>query len=190
MKKGVVVIISGPSGSGKTTLYNKLLQDPQFKEKLIKSISVTTRKSRRGEVNGRDYIFVSREEFLYKKRAGHFLEYQKVFKNYYGTPRKNVVAALGQGKNVLLCIDVKGAKIVLKKMPQAVTVFIKTPSLASLKSRLLKRGSEIRQVIALRLKVAREELKEAQYYKYIIINDDLNKAFRKLKSIILREIHS
>ncbi len=184
-----MIILSGPSGSGKTTLYSKLLIDPRLKNRLIKSVSVTTRPQRPGEINGRDYIFVSQKKFIYKKHANHFLEFQKVFTNYYGTPKKNVADVLRKGKNVLLCIDVKGARVVLKKFPKAVTIFVKTPSLASLKKRLLRRGSEIKQVINLRLKTASEELKEAKNYKHIVINDDLNKAFQKLRSIVLREIN-
>src|SRR5881392_3567491 len=108
MAKGKIIIISGPSGSGKTTLHKMLLESTKLKEKLVKSISVTTRPMRGGEKEGRDYIFVSVLKFQYKIKAGHFLEWQKVFDNYYGTPKKNVRDLLKAGKNVLLCIDVKG----------------------------------------------------------------------------------
>ena len=187
-KFGNIIIISGPSGSGKTTLYQKLLASPKFKGKLVKSISVTTRPRRAGEVHGRDYIFVTREMFLYKRRRHHFLEWQKVFNNYYGTPQKSVQDLLRAGKNVLLCIDVKGAKVVCRKFPKALTIFIKTPSLAALKKRLLARGSEMKSVVDLRLATAREELKEAKHYKHIVVNNDLKTAFNKLNHIIINGI--
>ena len=185
MKKGKVFIISGPSGSGKTTLYKRLLTD---KFPLIKSISVTTRPKRPGERHGRDYFFVSLKMFLFKKRAGHFLEWQKVFDNYYGTPNKVVQDLLRSSNNVLLCIDVKGAKVVRRKYSKAVTIFIKTPSLEILRERLIKRGSETPETVDLRLNIARQELKETKNYKYIINNDNLNKAYKELKTIIRKEI--
>ena len=156
MKKGKIIILSGPSGSGKTTLYKRLLASRDFKDRLAKSISVTTRPRRPGEKNGRDYFFVSPRMFLAKKRAGHFFESQKVFNNYYGTPNKYVRDLLKAGKNVLLCIDVRGAKTVCQKYPDAVRIFIKTPSLRILKRRLEGRRSEHKDNVALRLKRVRE----------------------------------
>ena len=179
MKKGKIIIISGPSGSGKTTLYKKLLENHSS---LVKSISVTTRPKRPGEIHGKDYIFVTPEKFLYKIKAGHFLEHQKVFGNYYGTPSKSVKDLLKSGKNVLLCIDVKGANVVIKKFSNAKRIFIKTPTLSELKKRLLKRASENAISADIRLKTARDELKESKKYDHIIINDDLNSAFQKLTS--------
>ena len=116
-KTGKIIVVSGPSASGKTTLYKKLLADPRFHKKLAKVVSVTTREKRSGEKHGRDYSFVSEKMFLYKKRSGHFLETEKVFDNYYGTPAKNVRDILKKGKNVLLCIDVKGARTIRRKFP-------------------------------------------------------------------------
>ncbi|OGX39064.1 MAG: guanylate kinase [Omnitrophica WOR_2 bacterium RIFCSPHIGHO2_02_FULL_50_17] len=190
IKKGKIIILSGPSGSGKTTLYKKLLASRIFKGKIVKAVSVTTRLPRPGERGGRDYFFVSRKTFLYKKKAGHFLESQKVFDNYYGTPKKQVQELLRDEKNVLLCIDVKGAGVVGRKFPEAVRIFIKTASLAALKERLLKRGSEDDGGIRLRLNTAREELKEAGHYDYIVINEDLRKAYREIEQIILFHIYS
>jgi len=138
-REGKIFIISGPSGSGKTTLYKQLLSGGK---RLVKSISFTTREMRPGEKCGKDYVFVSRKMFLYKERSGHFLESEKVFGNYYGTPYKNVRELLAVGKNVLLCIDVKGAKTVCRKFPQTVRIFIKAPSLKDLKKRLEKRLTE------------------------------------------------
>ena len=181
-RTGKIIIISGPSGSGKTTLYKKLLADPFFKKRLFRSISVTTRPKRAGEKHGRDYLFVSHKIFLYKRRAGHFLEWQKVFGNYYGTPKKNVRNLFKRGKNVLLCIDVKGAAVVRRKYPSAIRIFIKTPSLEVLRRRLENRRSEGSEVINQRLKIAKQELKEASHYNHIIINDNLSKAYKDLIS--------
>jgi len=188
MKKGKVIIISGPSGSGKTTLSNRLLSNPLFKRKVVKSISTTTRPKRKGERHGRDYLFLSHRRFLYKRRQGHFLESQKVFDNYYGTPKKNVEDVLRQGKNVLLCIDVKGAKVVYKQIPEAITIFIKVPSMAVLKNRLGHRGTETKESLTLRLRIAQEELKEVKHYKHVVVNDNLQTANKKLEKILCNEL--
>ena len=184
MIKGKIIIISGPSGSGKTTLHKRLLLSPRFKGKLVKTISVTTRPKRAGEKEGREYRFVSKKIFLYKKRAGHFLESQKVFDNYYGTPKQDVKNLLNAGQNVLLCIDVKGARVVCRQYPSAIKIFIKTPSWDVLKKRLEARGSEDSQGLKIRLKTARRELLEANRYDYVIINDDLKKAYKKLEKVV------
>ena len=189
MNKGKIFIISGPSGSGKTTLYKKLLADPRYKERLVKTVSVTTRFPRPGEKHGRDYIFISKEQFLYRKRAGHFLESERVFDNYYGTPKKKVLGLLSQGKNVLLCIDVKGARMVRRHFPKAIAIFIKTPSLAILRKRLAGRGSEDKKAFELRLKIARKELLEAPNYQHVVVNDDLSSTIRRLKSIVDKELY-
>lgn len=181
MKKGKIIILSGPSGSGKTTLYKKILANTRD---LVKTVSVTTRPKRPGEKHGHDYFFVSHKQFLYKKRAGHFLESQKVFENYYGTPKKGVRDLLASGQNVFMCIDVKGARVVCKKFPKAVRIFIKTPSVAVLKKRLLGRGSEDKKELKLRLRTALKELKEAKKYDYVISNDDFSHAYQKLFKII------
>jgi len=189
MKKGRIIIISGPSGSGKTTLNRKLLQSKRLKKKLVKSISVTTRLARLGEKNGRDYLFVSRKLFLFKKRAGHFLEWQKVFDNYYGTPRKAVEQLIKSGKSVLLCIDVKGARTVSRKCPDAIKIFIMPPSLVILNERLAKRGTETPTSLSLRLAIAQREMKEASQYQYVLVNDQLTIASNRLESIILSELN-
>lgn len=188
MKQGKIFILSGPSGSGKTTLYRKLLLSRRLKGKLVKSLSLTTRSRRSGEKNGRDYIFIGKNDFLNKKKAGYFLEWQKVFDNYYGTPKVAVLNILSQGKHVLLAIDVKGAKVVWRKFPKAVKIFVKTPSWKVLKERLYKRASESKEILSVRLRTARLELKEAKYYAHVVINDKLPKAYKKLESIIFSEI--
>jgi guanylate kinase len=189
VKKGKIIVLSGPSGSGKTTLYKHLLEDRRLRGRLRKSISVTTRPRRQGERCGKDYFFVSTKMFLYKSHRGHFLEYEKVFDNYYGTPKKNVENVLRTGKNLLLCIDVRGAKIIFRKFPKAVTIFIKAPSMTILRKRLQGRGTEERDNVKIRLKSAREELKEAKFYNYVIVNDDLVQAYDQLEKIIESEIN-
>lgn len=185
MAKGRIVIISGPSGSGKTTLHKMLLESPCLRSRLVKSISATTRSKRPGEVSGRDYLFISHDMFRYKIKAGHFLEWQKVFDNYYGTPKKAVKDLLVQGQHVLLCIDVKGAKVVHRIFPDALSVFIKTPSLEVLKQRLEARDQDTPQSRALRLKIARQELLEAKHYNFQIVNDRLDTAYRQLESVVM-----
>src|SRR3989344_2754686 len=188
MSRGRIIILSGPSGSGKTTLYKRLLASRGLRGKLVKTTSVTTRPARPGARGGRDYFFVSRKMFLYKKAAGHFLESEKEFGNYYGTPQKQVRDFLAAGKHVLLCIDVKEAKTICRKFPQAVKIFIKTSSLAVLKERLKKRGSETRAVVDVRLETARRELKEVGRYDRVVINDNVHKAARKLYKIVFSEV--
>jgi len=183
-----MVIISGPSGCGKTTLHKALLESPRLKGKLVKSISATTRSKRPGERPGRDYLFISTKTFEERIKKGYFLEWEKVFGHYYGTPKKQALNLLKKGINVLLCIDVKGAKTVAREFPQALKIFIKAPSMKVLEARLKARGSENRKSLDLRLKVARRELKEAKYYDHVVINGDLSKAFRALQQIVCHEL--
>jgi guanylate kinase len=179
-----IVIISGPSGCGKTTLHKALLESPALKGKLVKSISATTRQKRPGEKSGRDYLFLSTKMFEDRVKKGYFLEWEKVFDHYYGTPKKNALDLLKKGINVLLCIDVKGARTLRREFPQALKIFIKAPSMKILEARLKARGSESKGSLHKRLKVARQELKEAKYYDHVVINADLNKALEKLQKIV------
>lgn len=181
MTPGRLIIISGPSGSGKTTLHKKLLASRKLDGKIVKSISVTTRPRRDKEVHGQDYIFMNQDDFLKRQKTGYFLESQKVFDYYYGTPRKNVEELLKAGKYVLLCIDVKGAKVVWRKQPDALRVFIKTPTLKVLKERLKKRGTETPKDLAVRLKTARQELTQAKHYDCVLVNDDLRSTCARLE---------
>ncbi|MBN1869819.1 MAG: guanylate kinase [Candidatus Omnitrophica bacterium] len=188
MKKGKIIVISGPSGSGKTTLYKKLLDDKEIKKRIVKIVSFTTRPRREGERRGRDYVFASPKMFERKKKAGHFLETEKVFGHCYGTPKKKVQDVLDRGKNVLLCIDVKGARTIRDKFPKAVTIFVRTPSLKVLACRLKERGSEDKDVLRMRLKIARKELKEIKKYDHVIINSRLQTAYTRLNRVIKDEI--
>lgn len=188
MSYGRIVILSGPSGSGKTTLHEKLLASRRFRHILVRSISATTRPRRTGERAGRDYLFLTEKMFRYKARAGHFLEWMKVFGNYYGTPHKAVRELLSQGKHVLLCIDVKGAAVVRRKYPRAVSIFIQPPNVAALKERLRGRQTERGADLKVRLATAREEMREAKLYDHVIINDDLGRAYARLEDILTREL--
>jgi guanylate kinase len=185
--KGKIFILSGPSGSGKTTLYKRLLEAAGLKKNIKKIVSATTRQPRPGEKHGRDYFFLSPRMFAYKKRAGHFLEAQKVFDQYYGTPRKSVLDTLRRSKNVLLCIDVNGAKNVKARFPDAVSIFIKTPDFQNLKERLVKRGSEKDATIKMRLETARKELREAGGYDYVLVNRDLDECYARLEAVVRKE---
>ncbi|MEI7998785.1 MAG: guanylate kinase [Candidatus Omnitrophota bacterium] len=182
--RGQIVILSGPSGSGKTTLHKALLESPKFKGKLVKSISATTRARRQGEVDKRDYLFLTEAVFAKRIPRGYFLEWEKVFDNYYGTPKIRVLNLLKKGKYVLLCIDVKGAFNISQEFPQAIKIFIKPPSIKELRKRLEKRASETNQSLEKRLQVAQEELKRACEYNYIITNGSLEKAKADLEEIV------
>jgi guanylate kinase len=188
MSIGRIVILSGPSGSGKTSLYQRLLKNPKFKGKLIKSISMTTRPCRPGELHGQDYFFIDKKAFLDKRKRGLLLESQKVFNYYYGTPLKKVEQILKRGQSILLCIDVKGAKSVWRRYPDAIKIFIKTPTIAELKKRLKGRGTENKKDFAVRLSNARKELKMAKLYDFIVNNDKFNVAYKKLEKIISTEL--
>ena len=188
MKTGRVIILSGPSGAGKTTLHDLLLKAPRFSGRLIRSISATTRKPRGQERHGREYLFLSKAMFEHKIKTGQFLEWMKVFDNYYGTPMKNVRDALKRGKHVLLCIDVKGAAVVRKKIPDALMVFVKTSTLKELRCRLEGRGTDTPASVSLRLRTAREELKEASQYDVVIVNNKLEVAFNELKAALSKSL--
>jgi guanylate kinase len=184
MTAGQIVILSGPSGSGKTSLHNKLLKSNRLKGHIVKTVSVTTRPRRKGERNGRDYYFVSLSQFKKMKTVGLLLESQKVFGYYYGTPRRPVEQILKKGMNVLLCIEVKGARVVGKEYPQALKIFIKTPSFAELKKRLVSRKTEAKQDLQIRLKIAKQELREAKHYDVVVVNGKIESAYQKLEESI------
>ena len=187
-KQGKIIIISGPSGSGKTTLHKALLESPNLKGKLVKSISATTRVRRAGERNGKDYHFLTPALFEARIAKGYFLEWEKVFENYYGTPKRQVLNLLKKGKHVLLCIDVKGARHVRSEFPGAVSVFIKTPSMKVLQERLRQRASESQDTLSLRLKVAEQEMREAKHYSHTVINGRLDKACKDLEHIVCQAL--
>lgn len=183
-EKGLLIVVSGPSGVGKGTLCNTLVKNI---DNLFISISATTRPPRTGEINGVNYIFMNREKFEEKIEKGQFLEWAKVYNNYYGTPKEFVIEKLNEGKDVILEIDIQGAAQVKKSCPNGVFVFIAPPSLDELRKRIVNRGTDNEESINLRLKSAKEEMRASFDYDYVIINDDLNKAVLKLQSVILAE---
>jgi guanylate kinase len=186
-RKGIIFIVSGPSGSGKTTLCKKLLDQKLIKNSLLKTVSITTRPRRKGERENKDYRFVSEKEFLKKFARGQLLEHQEVFGFFYGTPQSFVENNLKKGKDVLLCIDVKGAQAVKKIYPKACRIFIMPPSIEVLKHRLHERSTETQHHIAERVKIAQWEMEFAEKYDYVIINNRLNVALAQLEAAIIIE---
>ena len=180
-QKGAILILSGPSGCGKSTLLKEVYKDI---EDYYFSISTTTRSPRVGEVNGVDYFFVTKEEFESDIKNGDFLEYAKVHDNYYGTSLKPINKALLEGKLVIFDIDVQGHEIVRNKLDSIVTsVFITTPSLNVLETRLNSRNTDSVDIIEKRIKNAKGEVEYFQDYDYLIINDDLQTAAKQLVCI-------
>ncbi|MDI3535457.1 MAG: guanylate kinase [Thermosediminibacterales bacterium] len=183
-KEGLLVVISGPSGAGKGTLCERLLKK---NHSIYKSVSMTTRQPRKGEIDGESYYFITEEEFKNKIKNGEFLEWAKVYGNYYGSPRAKVLEKLRQGMDVLLEIDIQGAIQVKKSFSDGVFIFILPPSFEELSERIKKRATEDEKTIYLRLKSAYEEIKHALEYDYIIVNDDIQDAVDKLEAIIKAE---
>ena len=183
-EKGKLIVISGPSGAGKSTVVFKAMEG---RDDLCFSTSVTTRKPRPGEVDGREYFFVELDRFDEMIANDELLEHAVYVANSYGTPRKYVEDKLNNGKNVLLDIEVQGARQVAEKMPDAVKIFIIPPSLSELERRLVGRGTDTARAIEARLIRARQEYQEADFYDYIIVNDDADRAAEELKAIILAE---
>jgi guanylate kinase len=180
-KTGRLFILSAPSGAGKTTLCRALME--HFKDMLY-SVSYTTRDLRKGEFNGVDYHFISKDDFVVKIREGKWAEWAEVHGNYYGTSAVFLNDALASGKNVLLDIDVKGTRQILKRYPDSITIFIMPPSLDILRFRMESRGADSREVIERRMINAEREISQRSFYKHVIVNDNLLKAVTELISIV------
>ena len=180
-RRGRLFILSAPSGCGKTTVEKRLLR---AKRNLKISVSATTRPPRRGERDGKDYFFISEAVFRKRRRDGAFLEWARTFGHYYATPKGFVEGVRRGGKDVLLSIDVKGAAQVKKRRPETIAIFLMPPSIAELKKRLIKRGTESGAEKRKRLKVARMEMARSRMYDYIVVNDTIPSALRQLKEII------
>ena len=183
-ENGRIFVISAPSGSGKTTLTNALIKRGRC---LVRSVSMTTRSRRKGERNKKDYYFVTEKEFKKHISRGGFLEWAKNFRNFYGTPRRFVEDSIKKGKDVILAIDVKGAMQIRKAVPAAVLIFVVPPSRRELRRRLRKRNTEHKTSISTRLKVAGKEMTYIPKYDYVVVNDSIEKAVGKLRTIIAAE---
>ncbi|MDP2122961.1 MAG: guanylate kinase [Parvibaculum sp.] len=184
-RRGLMLVLSSPSGAGKTTLSRRLLEsDPE----IDMSVSATTRKPRPGEVDGKDYFFLSTEDFGIMRNKGEFLESAKVFGNYYGTPRKPVEEALSRGRDVLFDIDWQGTQQLDETAPEdLVKVFILPPSAQELEKRLERRAQDPADVVASRMEKASDEISHYQEYEYIVVNDDADRAFAALLAILRAE---
>jgi len=183
-KKGLLFVLSAPSGCGKTTVCKRLTA---IFPRLSRSVSATTRPPRKNEVNGRDYYFVSGDEFRRMRKKGELLEWAPVFGYFYGTPKAPVNETLNRGEDMLLAIDVKGAGQVKKKAPRSVHIFLAPPSMDDLRKRLKKRGTDRLLEIKKRLDVARGEMAQAKRYDYIVVNDALKEAVGRIESIMRSE---
>ena len=185
---GRIFVVSGPSGSGKTTLLMTVRSRKEFRDNLVKVITVTTRKPRPGERNGKDYQFLVKEEFLKRLQNGEFIESQEIYEDYYATPQKDLTALIRSGKDALLCVDVRGAFALKHIFPrESILIFIKVPDIKSLRERLHLRSSENKETLERRLKIAREEIAQSKNYDYAIMNDDLPRALSELSAIIIAE---
>ena len=184
MRRGGLFIISAPSGCGKTTLCRGFLKKAP---RIRRSVSLTTRPPRKGEKNGRDYIFVTRKRFEKEIREKNLLEWAMNFGYYYGTPKDRVLGLLAKGIDVILAIDVKGAMKVKRLYPQAVTIFILPPSLSGLKKRLRQRKTDDNVEIAKRMKIAQREISCLPKYGYSLVNDNLKEAIYQLEAIVTAE---
>jgi guanylate kinase len=179
-----VFIVSAPSGSGKSTLVGRLLARDK---NLLFSVSYTTRQPRGSEVDGESYFFISREAFEKKIARGEFLEYAQVFGNYYGTHQSVLERARSEGKDLVLDIDVQGARQLKRSIPDAVSIFILAPSRAILEQRLRARSEDAEAVIQRRLKEAAEEIKNYDMYDYVLVNDSLDRSTQVLEAIVHAE---
>ena len=184
-KKGMMFVLSSPSGTGKTTLTKKLAEN---NKNFAISISHTTRKPRPNEINGKDYYFVSKKEFEDLLKENNFFEYANIFDNWYGTLKKPVLELLSRAKDVLFDIDWQGTKQLNKiENLSLVTFFILPPNLKALKERLLHRHEGQEQLVKTRMNKFNEEVSHWNEYNYVVVNDDLNKCYDKILSIIMSE---
>lgn len=180
-KKGLLIVISGFSGAGKGTVVKRLVEDYGYSL----SVSATTRAPREGEQDGREYYFKTKEEFMNLIDYNGFIEWAMYVENYYGTPRAFVEKELAAGHNVILEIEVQGAMNIKRQYPDAVLIFLTTPSAAVLKERLIGRGTEGSDVIEKRMKRAIEESEDMAHYEYIVVNDDLDQCVKDVNSVIV-----
>ena len=184
-EKGLLIVISGPSGAGKDTVVSEVLKKNDINAWV--SISMTSRSPRGSEENGKDYFFVSREEFKENIKKGNFLEYATYNDNYYGTPKHKIDEYLNKGIDVILIIEIQGALQIKELIPEALFIFIMPPSMDELIKRLINRGTDQPEKIVSRFKKAYEEINEVTKYNYVVVNDELDKAVEKVASIMKAE---
>ena len=182
--KGLLIVVSGPSGAGKNTICQKLIKE---NSNIWMSVSMTTRKPRPLEKEGVDYFFVSSEEFENKINDNTFLEYASYNDNYYGTPKDKVEEKLNEGKDVILVIDINGAINIKKIIPSALFIFIMPPDMETLKNRLIGRKTESKDKVVQRFITAYNEVNNYKKYNYVVVNDKVEDAVNKVKSIIQSE---
>ncbi|AYF43387.1 guanylate kinase [Halobacteriovorax sp. BALOs_7] len=181
MNKGKIIVIVAPSGSGKSTLIKRI--KAEFLD-LLESVSFTTRKAREGEINGQHYNFISEQEFLDRKENDEFLEWAKVHGNYYGTSKKFVEDEISKGHNLLFDLDIQGTDSFKEYFgDRARVIFIAPPSIEALENRLRGRGTETEESLNIRLENAKRELLRKDDYDYLVVNDELEKAYLDLKDI-------
>lgn len=183
-REGVIFILSAPSGAGKTTLISRLMAI--FPE-ITLSVSYTTRARRSGEVPGRDYHFVAQKKLVEMRSRGDFAEWANVHGSLYGTPRRPLEQNIRRGRDMLLDIDVQGARKIKSQYPHAVSIFLLPPSWQELEKRLALRGTDRRESIRQRLKDARREIREIMRYDYVVVNREIRQALESLKSIVTAE---
>ena len=186
MKKGLLIVYSGPSGVGKSTILHEVLKDESLN--LEFSVSMTTRLPREGEVDGKDYFFVSKETFEKAIEDDKFLEHARYVENYYGTPRDYVEQERNKGKNVILEIDVQGGLQVIEKCSDCISIFIMPPSIDELRNRLSGRGTEKEEVINKRIDEAQREINQGSVYKYHVVNNEIETSIKEVSDILKKEM--
>lgn len=186
MKKGLLIVYSGPSGVGKSTILHEVLKDESLN--LEFSVSMTTRLPREGEIDGKDYFFVSKETFKKAIEEDKFLEHARYVGNYYGTPRDYVEQERNKGKNVILEIDVQGGLQVIEKCSDCISIFIMPPSIDELRSRLSGRGTEKEEVVNKRIDEAQREINQGSVYKYHVVNNEIETSIKEVSDILKKEM--
>ena len=183
-RKGLLLVVSGPSGAGKGTICKALLNK---NDQIKLSVSATTRKPRNGEVHGVNYFFIEKEEFAKMIENGEFLEYAQIYDNFYGTPKAAIIECLEKGQDVILEIEMQGARQIKEVYPEGVFIFVLPPSLEELKRRIVGRGTETQEEIEKRFSCAFEEINQIVNYDYFIVNEDIEKSVSDVEAIICAE---
>ena len=183
-RRGLLLVVSGPSGAGKGTICKALLNK---NDQIKLSVSATTRKPRNGEVHGVNYFFIEKEEFTKMIENGEFLEHAQIYDNFYGTPKAAIIECLEKGQDVILEIEMQGARQIKEVYPEGVFIFVLPPSLEELKSRIVGRGTETQEEIEKRFSCAFEEINQIVNYDYFIVNEDIEKSVNDVEAIISAE---